>query len=100
MTFICMLTLAFSHVLAKTIASSLILCVKGSWLAIYMAFDVLLFFALKFARRDFTYWMNFPPVVSAFLSLVVRYVRVDCFTPTHQTPHSHTLAPTPPATGW
>jgi hypothetical protein len=67
-----MMLFTFAHVLMKTVASSLILCVDGSWLLIYMGGDMLVFLLLKFARRDFTYWPNLPPVVSAYTSLTVR----------------------------
>jgi hypothetical protein len=70
--FIFMLILTFSHVLMKTIASGLILCVDESWLAIYMGLDMLLFLSLRLVRRDFTYWPKLPPVASVCVSTITR----------------------------
>ena len=72
MTFLVMMSLTFSHVLMKTLASSLIICVNASWLVIYMTCDMILFLVLKLVRRDFTYWLNLPPFISALFSLVIR----------------------------
>jgi hypothetical protein len=67
-----MILLTFAHVMMKTLASSLILCVNISWLAIYMAFDALLFVFIKLVRRDLTYWIKLPPYVSASFSFWIR----------------------------
>jgi hypothetical protein len=67
-----MLLLTFFHVMMKFLASSLILCVDASWLAIYMGCDTLLFLLLKLIRRDFTYEAKLPPFISALFSLLIR----------------------------
>jgi hypothetical protein len=72
LTFTVMLLFTLSHVLMKTVASSLIICVHENWLAIYMGCDMLLFLSLKLIRRDFTFWAPLPPSTSVFASLINR----------------------------
>ena len=71
-TFLAMFMVTCSHVLMKTIAASLVMCVNGTWLVIYLGGDVLVFLLLKIIRGDFRYWLNLPNKVSLLASSVTR----------------------------
>ena len=58
-TFFAMFMLTCSHVVMKTIAASLVMCVSGTWFTIYLGGDMLVFLLLKVIRGDLRYWMNF-----------------------------------------
>ena len=72
LTFLAMFTVTSSHVLMKTIAASLVMCVSGTWLLIYIGGDMLLFLLLKIIRGDLRYWFNLPNGLSWFFSILIR----------------------------
>ena len=53
----------------KTIAASLVMCVRGTWLMFYLGFDLLVFLLIKVIRGDVRYWfINLPNKLSLLVS--------------------------------
>jgi len=74
MTFLAMFMVMSSHVLMKTISASLVMCVNGTWLIMYLGGDMLLYLLINIVRGDFRYWLNFPNGLSLVVSSVTRVV--------------------------
>ena len=74
-TFFAMFTLTLSHVFIKALATALVISVSGTWMAIYLAVDLLFFFLFKIVRGDFRYWMNIPDPLSFFSSFIIRLIQ-------------------------
>ena len=72
-TFLAMFMITCSHVLMKTMAASLVMCVNGVWLMLYLGGDMLLFLLVKIIRGDFRYWINLPNKLSVLISFVIRF---------------------------
>ena len=71
-TFLAMFMLTCTHVLMKTMATSLLICVSETWLAIYLGGDMVVFLLVKIIRGDFRYWFNLPNSLGWFVSLLMR----------------------------
>jgi hypothetical protein len=90
-TFLAMIFVATSHMLAKTLASALLIAVNGTWLVYYMVIDMVVYLLLKAARGDLRYWLNISGVLGwAFtgLSRVIVKVLLD-FTSNFHMRHSN-----------
>jgi len=71
----------------------LMMCISGTWLAIYLGGDMLVFMLLKVTRGDFRYWLNLPPSISLPVSLIVRFLTkvLTDFTLVMQMRHSYEI---------
>jgi hypothetical protein len=70
--FAAMLLLTTAHTLSKTFSCALLAAVHKRWLVIYLAVDMFLYFAYKFARGDFIFGINTAGVASYVLSFIIR----------------------------
>ena len=58
----------------KSIAYSLVALINKSWCVMFFVGDVGLFFTLKFAQRDFTYWLPIYGCVGLVLNIAMRWI--------------------------
>ncbi|GMH81141.1 hypothetical protein TL16_g08838 [Triparma laevis f. inornata] len=89
--FVCMFLMSACQLSAKALASALCAVESGTIVAFYLVCDVLLFFAYKLQRRDFTYW--FPiygktRVLSSALIQIGAKMIVDFTASVH---HRHSI---------
>jgi hypothetical protein len=72
LAFVTMLTLSILHVVAKTLATALLVVTNPSWLLYYLICDMGFYFLQKTLRRDIIYWFPLPLAVSIPVSVLVR----------------------------
>jgi len=91
LTFLAMFTLTTMHVMMKTVSTSLVMCVSGGWLVVYMVVDIGIFLCVKVLRCDYRYWVNLPDPLSLAASFFVRITQklLTDFTLVMQMRHSY-----------
>jgi hypothetical protein len=72
-TFLAMMSVSTSHVLAKTVASALVIAVNGSWLLYYLVVDMAAYLLLKMARRDLRHCLKLDGALSWIASVLYRF---------------------------
>jgi hypothetical protein len=72
LTFIAMFLVTVSHILMKTLSTSLLMLVNSTWLLIVMVGEMSAYLLMKLARGDMRYWFNIPGSLGMVVSVVVR----------------------------
>jgi hypothetical protein len=73
-TFLAMISVSASHVLAKSVASTLVIAVNRSWLLYYLIADMGAYLLLKMARRDLRYIIKLDGALSWIASVIYRII--------------------------
>ena len=72
--FFLMLLFSSCHIMMKVLSVALLASCYPTFLVLYFCGDILLYFVYKLLRRDFSYWVRLPTIMSAILSVVARLV--------------------------